>query len=264
MPRPRRCRRICQEPEYPGFTPDGVPCAHEVVLSVDEFEALRLVDYEKMTHGQCASQMDISRTTVTEIYESARYKVADSLINGKRLVISGGTYRLCDGSARCGGPTCPSGRQPSAQTIQRKKEGISMRIAVTYENGLVFQHFGHTRQFKLYDVDQGKVLQSQVVDTAGQGHGALAGFLTGNQVDVLICGGIGPGAQNALAQAGIQLFGGVSGLADQAVEALLAQRLVYDPNVHCDHHGHGHGEGHTCGGHGHGEGHTCGSHGCHS
>ena len=70
-----------------------------VVLSLDEFEVIRLVDLEKQTHEQCAARMDISRTTVTEIYESARRKLADCLVNGKHLVISGGNYRFCDGSA---------------------------------------------------------------------------------------------------------------------------------------------------------------------
>ena len=89
-----------------------------------------------------------------------------------------------------------------------------MKIAVTYENGNVFQHFGHTEQFKLYDVQDGKVVSSQVVDTNGSGHGALAGFLAAHQVEALICGGIGGGAQMALAQAGIRLYAGCSGDAD--------------------------------------------------
>lgn len=123
-----------------------------------------------------------------------------------------------------------------------------MKIAVTYENGTIFQHFGHTEQFKLYEVEDGNIWKEEVVDTNGSGHGALAGFLEGHQVDTLICGGIGGGAQNALAQAGIQLYGGVTGEADGAVEALLAGKLGYDPDVHCDHHGHGHGDGaHNCG-----------------
>ena len=83
-----------------------------------------------------------------------------------------------------------------------------MKIAVTYENGEIFQHFGHTEQFKIYDVDNGKVMSSQVVDTNGSGHGALAGFLKALNVDMLICGGIGGGAQAALAEAGIKLYGG--------------------------------------------------------
>ena len=124
-----------------------------------------------------------------------------------------------------------------------------MRIAVTYEDGMVFQHFGHTEQFKLYDVENGQVTAAQVVDTNGQGHGALAGFLTAAQVDVLLCGGIGGGAQAALAQAGIQLFGGVTGPADKAVADYLAGTLHYVPGIRCDHHDHGHD-------------HDCGSHGC--
>lgn len=128
-----------------------------------------------------------------------------------------------------------------------------MTIAVTYENEKVFQHFGHTAQFKIYQVTDGRVVSSQVIDTNGFGHGALAGFLLGGGVDVLICGGIGGGAQMALTQAGIKFYGGVSGDADEAVEAFLAGELDYNPNVKCSHHG----EGHTCGNHG------CGSHSCH-
>ena len=130
-----------------------------------------------------------------------------------------------------------------------------MKIAVTYENGEIFQHFGHTEAFKIYDIADGKVVSAEVVDTNGSGHGALAGFLVAHGVDTLICGGIGGGAQNALAQAGIRLFGGVSGNADEAVNALLAGNLGYDPDGHCNHHDH-HGEGHS-GDHG------CGSHSCH-
>lgn len=135
-----------------------------------------------------------------------------------------------------------------------------MKIAVTYENGQIFQHFGHTEQFKVYDVQDGKIVSSEVIDTNGSGHGALAGFLADNGVETLICGGIGGGAQTALAEAGIKLYGGVSGDADKAVEALLGDELLYNPDVKCNHHDHEHGEGgHTCGSHGCGS-HTCGNH----
>ena len=133
-----------------------------------------------------------------------------------------------------------------------------MKIAVTYENGQIFQHFGHAEQFKIYDVENGKIAGSTVADTNGQGHGALAAILQNLKVDALICGGIGGGAQMALAEAGIKLYGGVSGSCDAAVEALLAGTLGYNPNVKCNHHDHEHGEGaHTCGGHG------CGKGNCH-
>lgn len=131
-----------------------------------------------------------------------------------------------------------------------------MRIAVTYENGQIFQHFGHTEQFKVYEVESGAVTSAQIVPTMGSGHGALASFLAGLGVDTLICGGIGMGAQNALAQAGIRLYGGVQGSADEAVQALLSGNLAYAPDVHCDHHDHA--EGHSCGSHSCGGHHTCG------
>lgn len=252
MPRPQKCRRICKEPVFTSFSPQGRTDSESIILTLDEFEVIRLVDLEKQTHEQCAKQMDISRTTVTEIYENARYKIADSIINGHPLVIAGGNYRICDGSSDlCYGKRCQKRQQTNIFTGIMKGDHI-MRIAVTYENGEIFQHFGHTEQFKFYDVEDGRIISSQVADTNGSGHGALAGFLAANQVDALICGGIGGGAQMALAEAGIKLYGGVSGNADDAAAALAAGSLSFNPDVHCDHHDHEHGEG----------GHTCGSHGC--
>ena len=128
-----------------------------------------------------------------------------------------------------------------------------MKIAVAYENGLIFQHFGHTEQFKIYDIEDGKIISSEVIDTNGQGHGALAGVLGGAKVDALICGGIGMGAQMALAEAGIKLYGGVQGDADEAAQALAEGRLEYNPDAKCDHHGHE--EGHECGHGDHERGH---------
>lgn len=136
-----------------------------------------------------------------------------------------------------------------------------MKIAVTYENGEIFQHFGHTAQFKVYEVQKDKIVNSEIVDTNGSGHGALAGMLSALNIDVLICGGIGGGAQMALAQAGIKLYGGVSGDADAAVQAFVSGNLSYDPEAKCDHHDHHHGEGHTCGESGCGS--NCSDHNCH-
>lgn len=128
-----------------------------------------------------------------------------------------------------------------------------MKIAVTYENGQVFQHFGHTEQFKVYEVENGQISNSEVVNTNGSGHGALAEILKNLEVEVLICGGIGAGAQQALAEAGIHFYGGVTGSADDAVQAFLSETLSYNPDVRCSHHDeHEHGK---CGEHGCGEGH---------
>ena len=109
------------------------------------------------------------------------------------------------------------------------------------------------------------MVSSEVVGTNGQGHGALAGFLKERGIDTLICGGIGGGARNALSEAGVRLFPGAAGNADEQVDSFLKGQLAYDPDTTCNHHGEGHhGGGHQCGGHDHGEGHHgCGNHGCH-
>jgi len=211
-------------------------------MSLDEFETIRLIDKEGMTQEEASVKMGVARTTVTSIYESARKKIADSLVDGKRLQISGGAYQLKE-----------------IFNLGVIKKGLNiMRIAVTYEEGNIFQHFGHTEQFKLYDVEDGKIVSSQVVDTNGSGHGALAGFLKAAGADALICGGIGMGAQMALAEAGIKLYGGVQGSADEAAKALAEGKLNYDPDAKCDHHGHG--EEHNCG---HAD-HECGHGSCHN
>ena len=276
MPRPPRCRRICNAPRVNRFGPCDAAESDPILLTLDEYEVIRLVDLEQQTHEQCAAQMDISRSTVQEIYESARRKLAACLVYGKPLHITGGNVRICNGQEQrygschragtcdrpgtdetCGKPGI-DGACCTFHLTSDQKGDIIMRIAVTYENGQIFQHFGHTEQFKIYDVADGQIVREAVVDTNGSGHGALAGFLMQLGVDALICGGIGGGAQMALAEVGIRLFGGVNGDADAAVNALIAGTLGYNPDVHCDHHDHEHGEGgHSCGNNG------CGNHGCH-
>ena len=131
-----------------------------------------------------------------------------------------------------------------------------MKIAVTYDNGNIFQHFGRTEFFNVYEIEDNKVVSSEVIGSNGVGHGALAGLLSGQSVDVLICGGIGGGAQAALQEAGVELCAGAEGDADQAVEAYLKGELI-STGANCDHHHHE--DGHSCGDHE--EGHSCGG-GC--
>ena len=239
MARPRKSRIVYSMPSTEGFVPLGYAeskCGQRVNMTVDEYEAIRLIDFIGMTQEGCAESMKISRPTVTNIYESARHKLADALINEKILLIEGGDYDVFHENKKIG-------------RLEKEKE--KMKIAVTYENGQIFQHFGHCENFKVYDVEGEKILSAKVENAAGSGHGALAGFLKNLGVDTLICGGIGGGAKTALAEAGIKLFGGVSGDADAAAEALLKGTLEYNENVQCNHHGHG-------------EGHSCGEHKCHN
>ena len=127
-----------------------------------------------------------------------------------------------------------------------------MKIAVTYDNGTIFQHFGKTETFKVYEVENDQIVSSEIIESNGSGHGALAGLLAGQNVEVLICGGIGGGAQAALADAGIELYSGVQGDADEAVDFYLKGELI-SSGANCDHH---HEDGHSCGSHE--EGHSCG------
>ena len=253
MPRPRKFRKVCHFPENLSFQPEN-PQGEPVVLTVDEYETIRLIDLEGRSQEECGALMGIARTTVQLIYGNARGKLARMIVEGRPLQIRGGEFRICGGE----NDACPQGcyKRHYHNLYEKPKGATIMRIAVTYENGDIFQHFGHTQQFKVYDVEDGKIVASEVVDTNGSGHGALAGVLSALKADVLICGGIGGGAQMALAAAGVQLYGGVSGNADAAVEALLSGKLAFNPNVRCNHHDHHHGEDHTCGDHG------CGSHNC--
>ena len=248
MSRPKRCRRIGAYPDFWSFAPEDAEEETEesVILELDELETIRQIDYGRQTQEECAAAMGVSRATVTGIYEAARYKLAEAIICGKRIRIAGGAYRI---------------EHPTVLGIQDKGEH-TMRIAVPYENEKIEQHFGRAKQFKFYDIEDGTVQASEVVDTVGEGHGALASFLHNAKADVVICGGIGAGAQTALAEAGITLVSGVKGDADEAVQQHLAGTLVANADGgKCKHrHQHGkHGE-HGCG---HGDHHAHGEHGGH-
>lgn len=247
MPRPCKRRRICALPVCRDFYPAGQEEEEAVRMTLDEYETVRLIDLENLSQGECAQRMGVARTTAQAVYNSARRKLAACLVYGLPLRIQGGDYELCRGrdeGCRCG-------------FCRKERNEKIMKIAVTYENGEIFQHFGHTEQFKVYETEDGKVVNSFVQSTNGQGHGALAGVLKEIGADTLICGGIGGGARMALQEAGINLYAGVSGDADQAVASLLAGTLVQNTEATCDHHDHEHhGEG-SCGSHG------CGNHGCH-
>ena len=237
MPRPEKPKRVQGLPRCCQFSGQRTGCGvPQICLSVEEFETLRQIDYQGRTQAECASRMGVGRSTVQALYNEARKKVARFLVEGAQLKITGGRYTL----------------QPAEE-----RSSQAMKVAVTYENGQVFQHFGHTQQFKIYDVEDGEIVRSEVVDTNGSGHGALAGFLKALGVSVLICGGIGGGARLALSEAGIALYGGASGDADAQVKAFAEGNLFYDPDAVCTQHSHG--EGHTCGHHGEG-GHGCGHH----
>ena len=241
MPRPCKRRRVCAMPGCRRFSPAESSGEKPIELSVDEFETVRLIDYEGLDHAACAERMGVARTTVQAIHSRALGRIAAALVEGRELVIGGGDFFVCDGSERmgCGRRACCC-QQPQQTVAPRGQEGSIMRIAVPYDNGQVFQHFGHTQVFKVYEVEDGKVVRSQLVQPEGAEHCAMVGVLADSGIDALLCGGIGPGAANRLAATGMQLYAGVSGSCDEAVEKLLAGTLEYGASANCDHHDEGH------------------------
>lgn len=257
MPRTSKLRRVGAMPRCCHFGAKTVGNDNfHIIMTVEEYETIRLIDYLGKTQEECGRSMGIGRGTVQMLYAEARKKLARFLVEGCRLEIGGGDFVL-DGTGQHRCPPISEADTAEPALLYKKKGDDPMVIAVTYDNGEVFQHFGHTKQFKIYQVENCQITAASVVDTEGSGHGALAGFLKEKNVDVLICGGIGGGARNALANAGIQLFGGACGNADAQVESYLAGTLDYDPDVQCSHHGH---EGGQCQGHGNG---SCEDHHCH-
>jgi len=256
MPRPQKKRIVEKEPLCRRFIPQGgendsdrVTTAEffgriqPVILSIDEFETVRLIDLLGMDQSQCAKKMQVARTTAQNIYNSARQKLAVALVYGRELRIEGGEYELYEEFSKCrgcdpsGGTVEHTGGIADICGINHKKEDETLRIAVTYDpdSGDIFQHFGKTSYFKLYETN-GTEVKTEVLSTNGQGHGALAGVLTDLKADVLICGGIGAGAQNALSAMGIRLYGGCAGSADTAVKDFLNNSLRYQEDIKCDHH----------------------------
>ncbi len=128
-----------------------------------------------------------------------------------------------------------------------------MKIAVTSENGEIYQHFGHTPEFTIFEIESGKILSETVMKTGDSGHGALADLLGKHSIEALVCGGIGGGAIQALANLGIAVIGGASGNVRKCVEGLIDGTLEVNPNYHCN-----------CGGHHHDDGHECRHGNCHS
>lgn len=240
MPRPNKFRRVCRMPKCRQFESKNFKNNNMIALHIEEYESIRLMDYIGLTQEESAKQMKVSRATFQALYMDARKKISRFLIEGMGLIITGGNYELCRNK-------CYQNKNIKEENCALLKGDNNMKIAVTYNEGEIFQHFGHSEKFKLYNVEEGKIVSSEVVDTNGNGHGALAEFLKDRSVNILICGGIGGGAKNALVSNNIDIYPGAKGNADEQVESFLSGNLSYNPDIECSHHKHD-GE-HTCGNH---------------
>ena len=235
MPRSPSRKIIRSNPPVRRFAPQGsgYPSGRsDVNLLLEEWEALRLVDYAGMEQTKAAQSMGISRQSVQMLVSSARTKLARATVEGLPLQIIG-EQELND------------------QTNLRYEERTSkMKIAVTAQHTQVFPHFGRTPEFYLVDAEEGKIREEKIIAAPAEGHGALVGFLVSQGVDTLICGGIGGGAVNGLRSSGIKIYAGASGPVKEQVLSLLSGQLPQQGEANCDHHGeHEHQHRHGCGHH---------------
>ena len=254
MPRPEKQRRICPLSGERRFDTEGN--APALTIRADELEALRLCDLEELPQTEAALRMGISRGTLQRLLYSAHRQIAFALVRGRSIHLDPPTESRCAQAGGCG-KTCRFCRKNRKTT---ERGGKNMIIALTSSNGEVFRHFGHTPEFTIYETKGGELLGPRVVPTGEKGHGALADILDALGVEVLICGGIGGGAQMALDEIGVKVVGGASGKVADVVAAFLKGELEVNPDFQCHHHDHD--AGHKCGEHGCGE-HRCGGGNCH-
>lgn len=212
-----------------------------ITISLEEWETIRLVDYNGLSQQDASYSMKVSRQTVQTLLQSARKKVARSLVESIPLNIKGGNF---------------------IEDIEERKN--KMKVAVTFENGNIFSHFGRTPYFAIYNIENAKIENKDILKTPESGHGALVDFLLENKIETLICGGIGGGAVNALQKAGIDIYAGASGDADIQVNSFINGQLPHNGNANCNHHGHGHDENGKGGCHNHEHHHGNHEDGCHN
>ncbi|MCR5130137.1 MAG: DUF134 domain-containing protein, partial [Prevotella sp.] len=252
MGRNKQLRQVNSTPKAAGFRPFGRRSGKDahVELLFDEYESLRLLDYEGKQQMEAAEVMKISRPTLTRIYMEARRKIATAIVEGRKIIITGGNQDF--------------------ESYQTKKTNIIMmnqKIAIPTKDGVLFPHFGKAPQVTIVSVVEGKVTETVVFQAPEHEHGAMPRFIASHRCTDVLCGGLGGGAVNLLNQLGIQVHAGAPEI---PVQELLAQYLggtiTYgDGTCHHDgcgdhHHHHEHGEGKGEGNGGcHGHGHCHGS-----
>ncbi len=235
MPRPIRLKTIRDLPQVLAFAASDEQNLEDkpsITLNLEEWECLRLVDYQGVDQEKAAKSLDISRQLLQMLLRSARQKVARALVEVLPLYIRDGHYTYTNAVG-----------EPK---INRSDD---MKVAVTCFHDEVFAHFGRTPEFAIYQVEDGKIVKEERVAAPAEGHGALVGFLKTQNVNTLICGGIGGGAVNALRAAGIEVFTGASGKVREQAESLLAGQLPQLGDANCDHGGHEDGHEAGCGHH---------------
>lgn len=227
MPRPRKCRKVCQLPEIREFQPIGENVCHSaVILSVDEYEAIRLIDKQSFSQEECGGYMQIARTTVQLIYDSARKKLAEALVCGLPLKIEGGDFKLCDGKEEyCGCGGCRMHRR--RQILLQHKENGKMRIAIPLDENKqdICIVLSRAPYFLFQDEDSKNIVENPAADAQGGAGIQAAQFLVDNAVNVLITVRCGQNAADVFTAAGMKIYKSAGKTASEDLEAFAKGRL---------------------------------------
>lgn len=243
MARPKKCRKVCCLPENTFFGPLGEASSQsDVTLFVDEYETIRLIDFEGLTQEECADKMHVARTTVQGIYAEARKKIADCIVNGKRIIIEGGDYRLCDGKGHHCGKYCQRRKYHGLALAQTMKENDVMRIAIPVEsaemNDPVCPSFGRTPQFLIYNMEDGSstVIENSAANAQGGAGIKAAQILVDNQVKAVLTPHCGENAAKVLQPAGIALYKTTKGTVAKQIALFKENGLEPLTDIHPGYH----------------------------
>ncbi len=239
MPRPRKCRKVCQMPSTQGFAPIGaMPDASAVTLTVDEYEAVRLIDKEGFSQEACGSYMNIARTTVQQIYTSARKKIADALVDGLILRIEGGDYQLCSGEEDyCGCGGCQKHRQHRCCLSQQEEKPMKIAIPLDENQQDVCITFARAPYFLFSENGSTEILDNPAAEASGGAGLQAAQFLLDQHADVLITVRCGQNAADVFKAADLKVYQADGTDAQANLTALIEGKLARLTHFHAGFHG---------------------------
>lgn len=255
--RPRKFRNVCELPETNRFGPLGMG-AHGrgnanrfIIMSIDEYETIRLIDLEGLTQEECAQQMNIARTTVQRTYSDARKKIAQSLVKGKVLKIEGGDYKLCDGNGRfCGIGNCHrGGNKMDSENMEKieesQKERKTMKIVMPVdENNMetkVSVSFGRAPFFLVYDLEtkENTFIDNKAATSPGGAGIIAAQTVVDSKTEALLTPRCGQNAADVLKSGKVKLYKSIDGTVEENIKAFNDGKLDPLDEIHAGFHKHG-------------------------
>lgn len=229
MSRPIKPRRVCHLPLFTEFSAMDGNKKVSVTLTVEEYEIIRLLDYLGFDQERCAKQMQISRGVVQQLYVSARKKIAQSLTEGLSLKIKGGHYALCKDMHNC----YMVDRSKQQDSCKLAKEKNELKILVAEHTDDDDRDISELQSFHFYDLVGGKIVRQEEILIAVRNELDFVAALKSLDINVVFAFKMGLGYRNKLNEAGIWMFLGVKGKADDIMQAFLHDTLTCDEKINC-------------------------------